>query len=368
MVNLNLIEFSIGFIIGVLSVLLLTFWLTVITYRLKLTLKKHKYYLKEYFGDSRIRSQILYALETVRNKDIFLLILIILDISMFFCFTLVLPQLNINVYKSVYTESIRDEVFPKCNISLFIVYFYVYPANTFMIITFGMLIITQFMIISFLNSYLSGRYFGHSLPRKVIYKYIFWWVFQYIMQTIFIVPKLLIFLPLVCVVFLFFNWFNIILTSRKMCNAIRSKLEEIRLFEWNPNHYRIISRNFKHYKAAMSVFIFSFLLSVIALTIISILYFLHIVTGNCYLETVYGITAKVNLTQNATKQIQDIVDELLFAFAFALSSVNAILLLLPSLLMFLFYGVNLIYHCCTGKGNMNRINTELFEPLMSHKY
>ena len=354
----DLIEFSIGFIIGAVNVLLLTFWLTVLIYRLNTTLKKYKHYR----NDSHLCSEILYALETVRNRDIFLIILTMLEMAYFFCFTLVIPQMNINIYKSEFANSTIQEEFPNCSILPIFAFSYIYPANTFMIITFGMMIITQFMLISFLNSYLAVRYFGYSLPRKVIYKYIFWWIFQYSIQTICIIPKLLVFLLPICVLFVFLDWFNIILSSRNMSRAIRSKLKEIRLFEWNPNNYRILSKSLKYYKWAMSVFILSFSLSILSLAILSTYFLLHLFASDCFFKTVYGIHFHVNINHSVNHH----VNEILNAFPVVLGIINGIMLFLPSLVLFLLYAVNLIYNRCTGKGSLNRINNELFEPLVNH--
>ena len=366
----DFIEFAFGFIIGVVSVFLLIFWLTVISYRLRLTLKKYKHYLKVYVGDSRIRSEILYALETVRNKDIFLLIIVLLEIVIYICMTLVLPQMNMHVYQQAkYIEDFYKQ-FPNCSsFNPLIAYSYLYPANTFMIITFGMLIITQFMLISFLNSYLAGRYFGHSLPRKVIYKYIFWWFFQYSIQAIFIIPKLLIALPSVITIFLFLNWLNLIASSRKMSSAIKSKMKEIRLFEWNPTLYRYFSKNFKQYKIFMGSLVVALFFLALTMAFLSITYLLHlIIFANSFLEKVYGINLNVTLLPSNNKIISMYFDTFQRGFALLFAFLYALWLLVPSLLFFLFYVVNLLYSRCTGKGNINKINTELFQPLMNHEY
>ena len=369
MINLDLIEFAFGLIDGVVSVLLLTFWLTVITYRLKLTLKKHKYYLKEYFGDSRIRSEILYALETVRNKDIFLLILVLLEIVIYFCLVLVIPQMDINVYQHYHSTEEFHQQFSNCSsFNPLIAYSYLHPANAFMIITFGMMIITQFMLISFLNSYLSGRYFGHSLPRKVIYKYIFWWIFQYFTLGILIIPKLLIALPSVTTIFFFLNWLNLIASSRKLSRAIRSKMNEIRLFEWNPTLYRCLSITFKQYKIFMGFLIVAFFFLLLTIMYLSITFMFGIVIfANCFLEKVYGINLNVTLPPSSIQIIAEYFVGVQRGVAILFAFLYSFFLLIPSLFFFLSYVVNLLYYRFTGKGNMSRIKAELFQPLMNYE-
>ena len=365
MVSESFVEFVFGFIIGVLIVLL-TFWLTVLIYRLNTTLKKYKHYRQEYVGDSHLRSEILYALETVRNRDIFLIILVLLEIIICFCMTLVTPQMDLHLYhNSKYLHKFH-ELFPNCSsFHPLLAFSYIYPANTFMIITFGMMIITQFMLISFLNSYLAVRYFGYSLPRKVIYKYIFWWIFHYSIQAICIIPKLLLFLAPLFTVLVFFNWLNLIVSSRKMCSVIRSKMKEIYLFECNPALYRNLFRSLRQYKLCMGTLILAFFFLLLCSAFLSITYFLHIIMfSSPFLGKVYGIHLKMdllNVTSADFFYIQNLVSTTL-GFLYGLC------ILIPSLFLFLFYILNVLYNRCTGKGNISKINIDLFKPLMDNEY
>ena len=362
----SFIEFAFGFIIGTLSVLLLTFWLTVIIYRLNSTLKKYKHYRKEYVSDSHLRSEVIYALETVRNRDIFLLILVLLEIVINSCMTFVIPQMNINMYQnSKYLQEFYEQ-FPDCgSFNRLMAFSYIYPANTFMLITIGMLIITQLMIISFLNSYLAVRYFGYSLPRKVIYKYIFWWIFQYSIQTICIIPKLLLFLAPLMTVLIFLNWWNLIVSSRKMCSVIRSKMKEIYLFEWNPALYKNLSTSLKLYKLCMGIFILAYYFLILCLALLSITYFIHIIVFPCsFLEKLYGIHLKMNFPDVISLHFDAIQKWVVMTLGFF----YGLFLLIPSLFLFLFYVFNVLYNRCTGKGNLAKFNIDLFKPLMDNEY
>ena len=361
------IEFALGLIIGTVSVLLLVFWVTVIIYRLRKTLKKYKHYLKEFAGDSHLRSEIIQALETGKTRDILLLIVIVLEIVTYFCCTLVIPQLNIHVYQNPEYIQVFYEQFPNCsNFNPLIAFSYIYPANTFMFVTLSMLIIAQFMIISFLNSYLAVRYFGYSIPKKVVYKYIFCWVFQYSILSIFIIPELVIFLPIVLTVLLIFNWLNLIITSKSMCSSIRSKIVEIKLFEWNPDLYKNLSNTLRSYKLFMGILILGFLFFVLTLGFLSIAYLLNIIIfSNAFLGKVYGIHLTFNIPKGHALEHFDAIQRYV---AIALAVVYSLCLLIPSLFMFLNYTLSLIYNRCTGKVNMSRFNAELFKPLMDDKY
>ena len=358
------ILFLIGVILGVLSILLFVFWLLLIAYRLYLTLKQYNQYLKKYVADSYLRSEILKALRIVRNRDIFLLILILLDIFIFISYTLILSQMDMNVYHSKATKIIFNEVFHNCTFNSMFAYSYIYPANALLIITFGMLLITEYMLISFLNSYLSIHYLGYSLPKKVRNKYIICWVLQYCVQMVFIVPKLQIFLPSVFTLLLFLNWLNLVVSSRKMCKAIRSRMEEIRLFEWNPTQYRQFSTSLKRYKLAMGFYLSGFLALVVCMVFLSLSYFLQLLTSKCYTKEVYGINYYYHLSDHVSQMITSLILDFQTYIAFTFALIWGLLFLFPSFFLFLVYVSNYLYDFCTGKGNMAKLQNELLEPLM----
>ena len=354
----RLIRESLANLIGTIGILLLLYWLIIITYRLYLIRNKRKKYLNSPELDPRAHSQILYTFTTVRNRDICLIALILLEILIVVTSSFALPSVAQYAHKHV-------PIFSDCShLSALVASAYTHPVYGLFLTTICLLVITQLLLISFLNSYLAGRYFGHSFPKKVTYKYIFVWVFQCVLQTISMIPKLqILFLPTTTLL-LFLNWLNVIASSRKLSRAIRSKIKEIRLFEWNPTQFRNQSRNLKQYTIAMGFLISAFFLLTVALLFLTISFFLNILVSNCYFSVVYGINLRIDA--NFTNGIHNNIEELGDWIGYSIVVSFAILLLLPSLILVLFYLLNSLYDRCTGKGNAYKVNKMLSEPLLNH--
>ena len=351
--------------IGIVGILVLIYWLIFISYRLYLILCERKKYFNSPELDPRIHTQNLYSFTTVRNRDICLVVLILLDIIITVNFAFVLP--NIHHYSRETDQVIKKGIFSNCTrLNSWIAYAYTQPASASLFTTLFVFVFTQIMLISFLNTYLAGRYFGHSLPRKVIYKYIFVWGFQCVLHTICIIPKLLILLCPISTLLLFLNWLNLIASSRKVCRAVRSKMKEIRLFEWNPAQYRNLVISLKHYEIANAFLITAHFFLFFALLFLTISFFLNIFVADCYFTVAYGINFNIVSSITIIEGINDNIKELGGWVGYFITFSFAIFLLLPSLFLSLSHLLNSLYHRCTGKGNINTVNRMLFEPLITH--
>ena len=344
-------------LIGTIGILLLLYWLIIITYRLYLIRNKRKKYLNSRELDPRAHSQILYTFTTVRNRDICLIALILLEILIVATSSFVVPEYIIH-----YLSSTKNITFLNCTFKEpFIAIVYIYPAYALLFVLIFSSSITQLLLISFLNSYLAGRYFGHSFPKIVVCKYIFVWVFQTFLQTICIIPKLqILFLPTTTLL-LFLNWLNLIASSRKLSRAIRSKIKEIRLFEWNPTQFRNQSRNLKQYTISMGFLISAFFFAIVAIGVLTVSMLLF---SSCFIKIVYGINISFNFTH--VPDIRNIIDTFDYWVVYFFLVISAVLLFLPSLFIFLNHIANLLYDRCTGKGNMQKINNALFDPLINN--
>ena len=348
------VHVSLAYLIGTIGLVLLVYWLIIISYRLYLIRNKHKQYLKASELDPRIHSQILYSFTTVRNRDICLVLLILLEILIIANFSFTVPELFLHFVDS--NNEIK-ETLPNCTDTYLLFYdFYVYRVYALLFFTLYILVIIQLMLLSILNSYLDGRYFGHSFPKIIACKYIVCWIFQAFILTICVMSKLKYFFFPIITLLLFLNWLNLIASSRKVCRAIQSKMKEIRLFEWNPAQYRNHSLNLQQYRIAMGFLICAFFFLTLAVGLFSINYFFLV--GNCFIITVHGI----NLNFNEIRQYTGIFNNWSVYILFLMYGV---LLLFPSLFMFLYHMANLLYSRCTGKGNIQRINNALFEPLIN---
>ena len=354
----HILHLSLAYLIGTIGTLLLLYWLIIITYRLYLIRNKRKRYLNSPELDPRAHSQILYTFTTVRNRDICLIALILLEILIVPTSSFVMPE-----YYRRYLNSTKNNTFPNCtfNKELFIAIVYIYPAYALPFVLIINSSLTQLLLISFLNSYLAGRYFGHSFPKIVVCKYIFAWIFQTFLQTICIIPKLqILFLPTTTLL-LFLNWLNLIASSRKLSGAIRSKIKEIRLFEWNPTQFRNQSRNLKQYTISMGFLISAFFFLTVAIGILTVSMLLF---STCFIRIVYGININFNSTH--VSDIRNVVSTFDYWAVFFFLVIYAVLLFLPSLFIFLKHIANLLYDRCTGKGNMQKINNALFDPLINN--
>ena len=351
------VHLSLAYLIGTIGTLHLLYWLIIITYRLYLIRNKRKRYLNSPELDPRAHSQILYTFTTVRNRDICLVALILLEILIVATTSFVVPE-----YCSRYLNSTKNNTFLNCTFKEpFIAIFYVYPAHALLFVLIINSSFTQLLLISFLNSYLAGRYFGHSFPKIVVCKYIFVWIFQAFLQIICIIPKLqILFLPTTTLL-LFLNWLNLIASSRKLSRAIRSKIKEIRLFEWNPTQFRNQSRNLKQYTISMGFLISAFFLLIVAAGVYTLSMLLF---ATCFIRIVYGININFNLTH--VSDIYHVVSTFDYWAVFFFLVIYAVLLFLPSLFIFLNHIANLLYDRCTGKGNMQKINNALFDPLINN--
>ena len=193
MVNLKLLERSFGSGIGALSLLLLIFWLSVTSYRLYKSRSTRKYYACVDY--SHIRSEILYTLHTVQIRDISLIILILMEIVLVICLTFIIPVVGDIADDHYSGATAYNEAFPECeNISAnwvisFLLYTYTYPINYVLYVCICMVIISQLMLISFLNSYLAARYFKHKLQKKFFIKYSVFWVIQFLILAITVTPQ-----------------------------------------------------------------------------------------------------------------------------------------------------------------------------------
>ena len=352
-------------IFGVVSILILCIWLTIVSYRLNATRKKHKKVRINYEIDARVRLQKIFYLETARNKDLFLATLIIVEIIMLAASLLGGPP----AFNSLYSQEIDNliiKTFPSCNTTInhIVAFIYIYPAFVLVFILFSMLVATEFMMISYINTYIAARYLGYSLPKTVCLKYIICWIFLGLFLVIFCIRKLQLFLFPTLTITLFLNWLNIIRSSRKLYRAIQSKLDEIRRFEWNPTHFRHLSNNLKLYKYTMGTLITSFFSMVLTWVVVSIWYPLEVLlVGDCYMNKVYGINITFNFSSTTKDTIFLNIEQNRWVI-FALEITSIILLMSPSIFIFTYYLANYLHDQCTGRGNTRRINKVLFEPLM----
>ena len=120
----------------------------------------------------------------------------------------------------------------------------------------------------------------------------------------------------------------------------------------------------------MGFLISSYFFSVLAATGTSAVLFINtLFRGNNFVEQVYGIKLNIFFTETQLAQRIHCILYLIGNFSsFFFAILYAVLLVLPSLYLVVKYLVCWLYTCCTGRGNMSRMNNTLFEPLLYNPY
>lgn len=353
----NILEYTNEVVLGLVFLITSLIWLFIITYRLCLTRRKYRQFSKSY---SASRTQILYNLETFQHRDTLLIILLILEQVCIFTFMFGGHEYYTNTYHS---ESAKEQVnqYFNCNITLIPAVSYLHPEYTIFFILLSMMTITHLMLISYINAYLAARYLGHSLLKGYKRKFIGVWLLQFAIQLLFVIPRLQLFSMLVVSLSTTSNWIYIIVTSRKVTTAIRLKIKEVRLFEWDAAQYRHYTHSLRSYRRVMFIVVTSISLLMLIIPILTILFYLELILGGqCYFEQVYGIT----LPYNSTGVNQVKLSEATYWVILTLGSAFGVLYSLPSIVIFIGYLVNSIHSRCTGKGDMRRLTNTFFDPLI----
>ena len=356
---------SIIFFLTGVSLICWFYWFVVIFYRIYQTIKQRRICSRSLALESHVRKQYLYNLETALRKDSFLLVILALEtvmtISLGFIGTGILYEIYSGAYK------ITNNTF-SCEVNTFLQLNYDYPEIYIVYIPICMLLMTQVLVIAYLNLYIAARYLKHEVTRKTRLKFINWWILQWIMLAVTSIQQFQLFSHLLVAIILAVNLQTLNCSRKKLCKAIQSKIDEIRNFEWNPAQFRNQTINLRFYNITMKVIILVFLIMLLEMLLVSVSFFLQIIlTGNCFLKKVYSIEVNL-LPKNETKKIYDnfeVVIDLSVIINFTIIIFSQIA---PSLIFVLIYLANYIYDKCTGKGHTYRIHKALLEPMLQNEY
>lgn len=361
------VHFSFESLFAVITVIMLVTWFIVVVYRLFLNRERYKQLSKTQPGNQDSYRKNIFNLRTFIVRDTYLAIITVVEM----CALII----SMNTFFYIYNEIIDSRKvsrqvsdYFRCHVQSIIGFSYIHPSLLLFFIPLSVMCTTLLMLISHLNSYLAARYLGNSLPKQYKYKYVYRCAIQCVVQLILIFPKLqLLFFP-TFEVFFFYNWLDVVLSSRKVISAIKSRINEIRYFEWNSAHMdqlRNYSTNLIHYKITMcSALCALFTLIVLSTTTIIIYYLELILLGNCYFQKVFGVN--INITISHTPEKDESIALVVNAWlALIISIAFAIFFTLPSIVIFSMFLLNSLYSCLTGKVNMRRYNNAIFEPLIS---
>ena len=360
-------RYSFESLFGMISVIMIVIWLIVVVYRFIFNLARYKQLSNTHPGNQDSYRRNAYNLRTFIVRDIFLVLTIIVEIS-----TLTFSVLT---YQYLYNEILNShKVFHQisnhfgCHVQPLIGFSYMQPSFLLFFIPISIGYSTLLMFLSYINSYLAARYLGHSLPNKYKKKYVFWWVIQCIVQLICIYPKFQLLFFTILDVFFFFNWIYVVSCSRKVMSAIKSRIDEIRYFEWNSahmGHLRRYTTNLKHYKTTMRFMLCAIFILIVLFTVTIVTLYLELfLLGDCYFHEAFGINISIHIStpkqymKEAIKNVYDWLTLIIFILF-------GIIFTMPSLVLFSVYLLNYLYSYITGKVNMQKYNNALFEPLLS---
>ena len=340
------------------------YWFVVMFYRIYQTIKQRRICIRSQTLESQVRKQNLFNLETARKKDLFLLVILALETIMTVNMGFIGPKFLDYMYNEA--DKTANSTFP-CAINVFVEFMYVYQVVYILYIPVCILIMTQVMLIAYLNLYIAARYFKHEVTRETRLKFIYWWIFQWVLFAITSIRQLQLFSHLMVAILMVVNLLTLNYSRKKLCSAIQSKIDEIRNFEWNPAQFRNQTTNLKFYNLTMKAIIIVFLMISLGMLFLSINFILEIIlTGNCYLKKVYDIDISL-LSKSKTKNVYEKFEDVINSSAFITVVLIMFTQLVPSIFFILFYLVNYIYDKCTGKGHTYKLNKALLEPMLQNE-
>lgn len=353
-------------VFGCVSLTLWIYWFIIIFYRLHQTIKKRRICTRSQELEPQVRKQNLYNLETARNKDSFLLVILFLETIITINTGFVFPKLFYSEYNNE-PEKTTNSTF-SCEINTFLTFNYTYPVAFIFYVSFCMLYITQMLVIAYLNLYIVARYFKHKVTRETRLKLMYWWIIQWFVLAITSIRQLQLFLYSAITILLAVNLVVLNYSRKKLCNVIQSKIDEIRNFEWNPTQLRNLTVNLRFYNLTMKIIIIVFFLTFLGMFLISICFISEmILTGNCFLKKVYDID--INLfSENKTRKIYLKFEDVINWSAVVYCAIIMSTLMAPSIIFILIYLANYMYDKCTGKGHTYKLQKALLEPMLQNEY
>ena len=310
------------FIILLLTALVLIIYLL---NHLLQTYREYKYYKDVSQIEVQRRAKILFNYNTIIKKDIILIcILFIENVNILYCGVLSVSSYYLRKYLEDHFHSSCIHNFPLIGIT------YMYPELYLLPFIIGIGIISQFLLPSFLLSYLTNRYYGYSLRKQVIYKYMAWWSFQVLSLSIFFVPWLQIGMGFYFPSLLLIDWVLLVLKSRDLSRAIRAVLHDITNHDFDQVRYRNTKANYNAYRVFVIFHITSLFLLVILIFSSGLQIVVSLFSKPCYLEIVYN----VNITLNSQgKTILNNINEGIFYSIFVVFSLYSFFLIAPNLII-----------------------------------
>ena len=175
----------------------------------------------------------LFNYKTVIYKNGMLILILVLEVLFYFLVTLCFGTLRY-AKKSVLKDN-NNNTSLQCNLTKSLIQvFYLRPIIVLFPITIVILLITLLLLFSSLSTFLSRRYYGYSLDKRVVSKYVAWGLLQTVLLLCSTVLYLQILFLFLAPIFLFTDWFIFLNESLKLSRHIQSVVFEIKHFENDP--------------------------------------------------------------------------------------------------------------------------------------
>ena len=358
------IESSYIVILLIFFLFVTTFWIPFLSKRLWKSWKEYKFCLVSANIDSH---KYLYNCKTVFYKNVMLLLIVIIELLyqvLFISFFEIQKLRRISLeLKSTFKICVKERTSIPWTIE--ITYYNIW--TMFYLIIVVQLMLAFLQLFSFLSTYLTHRYYGHSLPKRIAYKHIAWWCTQCLILWLGVIYYLRIFIPLLVPTLLFTNWIILFRVSLKLYRAIRSVLYDIRYFECDEVRYKAGNASLSAYKIFITSHIIALFLFLTGLTVFFLYNTLDIfLTKPCYFEVVYNIPMQnFALSLETRLGISSSLLSFWNYFKIIIELLYVLALVAPSLLFLTAWAFQVLTRGSTKRKSIFRFNRAFIQPLLT---
>ena len=281
------------------------------------------------------------------------------------CFYLLYPLIVVMKHFIEETTGIPYQ-FRACNVEWTFQVINQYPIVTLIPIAVVMWLVTILMLFSLLSTYLSRRYYGYSLERRAIAKYVIWWCTQAGLLLLCCITYFQIISLLLIPLFIFIDWILFCVESRKLDKTILAVLFEIRNFENDPFRYKALYSSHRTYRIFITIEIILLLIVITLLSYGSFDYLLDVVLRDpCYFEKVYNITIP-HLSNNTTEQVYLALKDALLYGNFTFMVVYLLVIFFYLCFIIIPFAINVLYKRMYTNRYLIHLNREAFLPLLNN--
>ena len=354
----------IAIIVTVLSFCTSGFLIVYLIKHLRIIYRQYKVYRNSFVVDCVVRAKMLFNYKTVIYKNGMLILILVLEVLFYFLFAICFETVRY-IKRSVLKENITSL---NCNITnSMIQVLYLKPLTILFPMTVVILLISLISLFSFLSTFLSRRYYGYSLDKRVISKYIVWWLLQIVLLLSCSVLYLQILFLFLTPILLFIDWCILLKESLKLSRHIKAVVFEVKQFENDPARYRAAHSSYRTYKFFIFIELLILILIVMMVTLILMDLVLQLVlTDNWYFKLVYDID--INFSNTESSSIYSTLKHSITIINTLLGVLYCGFIILPQCIIIIPWLVYVLYKRVTIRKYQIRFNYESFQPLLKAEH